>query len=324
MPDIGSDGGEVLGQQKSSDFFGTGSRVGDEELPIHLVSPRVGVFARLGSIWKHRGLLFSLVGKEIRVKYKNSFLGFAWSMLNPAMYILIYYIVFQKILRNGIPLFAIYLSTGLLVWNMFQAGVQSGTGSIVNGSALVKKVAFPREILALASVGAAFVFFLFQVVVLVTFLIIFHVAPALNYLWMLPFGLLAILIIASALSIFLSAINVYLRDMQHLVELLLLAWFWATPVVYTFLTLKVGLAHRGLTMWYLLNPVTPVVLLSQRALYARVSPMGTNHQIVHVLPNFSPGWFMQAVGIEIVVGAILFMGALYVFSRLEGNFAEEL
>ncbi len=311
-------------RQRDSDFPSDVSRFGGEELPIHLVSPRIGVFARLGSIWRHRGLLFSLIGKEIRVKYKNSFLGFAWSMLNPAMYILIYYIVFQKILRNGIPLFAIYLSTGLLVWNMFQSGVQGGTGSIVGGAGLVKKVAFPREILALASVGAAFVFFLFQVVVLIIFLVVFRVAPALSYLWMLPFGLLAVLIIASALAVFLSAVNVYLRDMQHLVELLLLAWFWATPVVYTFLTLKAGLAHHGLTTFYLLNPVTPIVLLSQRALYARVSPMGTNHQVVHVLANFSPSWFMHAIAIELVVGAILFMGALYVFSRLEGNFAEEL
>ena len=176
----------MLGQ-RDSDFPSDVSRFGGEELPIHLVSPRIGVFARLGSIWRHRGLLFSLIGKEIRVKYKNSFLGFAWSMLNPAMYILIYYIVFQKILRNGIPLFAIYLSTGLLVWNMFQSGVQGGTGSIVGGAGLVKKVAFPREILALASVGAAFVFFLFQVVVLIIFLVVFRVAPALSYLWMLPF-----------------------------------------------------------------------------------------------------------------------------------------
>jgi ABC-2 type transport system permease protein len=313
----------VLGQ-RDPDAKTVYARDDGGDLPIHLVSPRIGVFQRLSSIWKHRGLLFSLVGKEIRVKYKNSFLGFAWSMLNPAMYILIYYIVFQKILRNGIPLFAIYLSTGLLIWNMFQAGVQGGTGSIVGGAGLVKKVAFPREILALASVGAAFVFFLFQVVVLVIFLVIFRVAPALNYLWILPIGLLAILIIASALAVFLSAVNVYLRDMQHLVELLMLAWFWATPVVYTYLTLQVGLAHHGLTQLYLLNPVTPVVLLSQRALYAKLSPMGTNHQIVHVLPNFSPMWFLQAIGIELVVGAVLFLAALYVFSRLEGNFAEEL
>jgi ABC-2 type transport system permease protein len=175
----------VLGQ-RDPDAKTVYARDDGGDLPIHLVSPRIGVFQRLSSIWKHRGLLFSLVGKEIRVKYKNSFLGFAWSMLNPAMYILIYYIVFQKILRNGIPLFAIYLSTGLLIWNMFQAGVQGGTGSIVGGAGLVKKVAFPREILALASVGAAFVFFLFQVVVLVIFLVIFRVAPALNYLWILP------------------------------------------------------------------------------------------------------------------------------------------
>lgn len=291
---------------------------------IHLVSPRIGVFRRFVNIWRYRELLWSLVGKEIKVKYKNSVLGFAWSMLNPAMYILIYYVVFQKILRNGIPLFAIYLSAGLLVWNLFQTGVQGATSSIVGNAGLVKKVSFPREILALASVGAAFVFFLFQGVVLIVFLLVFRVGPTLSYLWMLPIALIALLIVASALAVFLSAINVYLRDVQHLVELLLLAWFWATPVVYSFTTLQKALSDHGLTTFYLLNPVTPVVLLFQRALYSRVAPMGTNHQVVHVLATFPPMFYLEAIGIEIVAGLILLFGALHVFSRLEGNFAEEL
>ncbi len=294
------------------------------ESQVHLVSPHVGVWRRVSNIWKYRELLFSLVGKEIRVKYKNSVLGFAWSMLNPAMYILIYYIVFQKILKNGIPLFAIYLSTGLLIWNLFQYGVQSATSSIVGNAGLVKKVSFPREILALASVGAAFVFFLFQSVVLIIFLVAFHVAPVLSFLWIIPFAMIALLLIASALAIFLSALNVYMRDVQHLVELVLLAWFWATPVVYTFQTLRSALHAHGLTTLYLLNPVTPIVMLFQRALYAKVSPVGTKGVVVHVLATFSPSWYVEAMGIEIVAGVLLFLGSLMVFSRLEGNFAEEL
>ncbi|MGC8481302.1 MAG: ABC transporter permease [Acidimicrobiales bacterium] len=291
---------------------------------IHLVSPKISVRRRLVNIWRYRELLSSLVRKEITVKYKNSVLGFAWSMLNPAMYILIYYVVFQKILKNGVPLYAIYIGVGLLVWNFFQTAVQGATGTIVDNAGLVKKVAFPREILSLASVGAALVFFFFQAIVLIVFLLIFQVVPAFSYLWILPFMLLGLILVASALAVLLSAANVYFRDVRHLVELLMLAWFWATPVVYTFQTLSSALQRHGLLPFYFLNPVTSVVLLFQRALYAKVSPVGTTGHVVHVLATMRPEWYMVSAAVEILVGALLFLGALAVFSRVEGNFAEEL
>jgi ABC-2 type transport system permease protein len=292
-------------------------------LAIKVVSPKIGVWSRLGNIWRYRDLLKGLVIKEIRVKYKDSALGFAWSLLNPAMFILIYYIVFQKILGNNVPLFAIYLATGLLCWNLFQAAVLGATGSVVNNSSLVKKVAFPREVLALASVGSAFIFFLFQAVVLAFFLIVFHVAPALGYIWLVPIALLALLVVASGLAILLSGINVYLRDMQHLMEILLQAWFWATPVVYPFELLAAKLADHHITWLYLANPVTPVVLVFQRVFYAKTDPV-TKSGVVHILPHFGPLWYLGILGVFLAFGVVLFLVALSVFGRLEGNFAEEL
>lgn len=295
-----------------------------ENLPIRVVSPKISIARRLANIWDFRELLVSMVRKELRIKYKNSVLGFVWSLLNPALYLVIYYIVFQKILKNQMPLYAIFLLSGLLVWNLFSNALSAATSTVVANSGIVKKVAFPREILALASVGAATVFFLLQATVLVLALLIFQVIPALSYLWLVPIALVALVFFASALSIALSAINVYLRDTQHLLELLLLAWFWASPVVYPFQELGVTLAKRHLLWAYFLNPVTVIVLTFQRALYAKVSPIGLNGKIIKILPAYSPTWFAVQLGIVLLVSALLFVGALAIFGRLEGNFAEEL
>lgn len=294
------------------------------DLPIRVVSPKISIVRRLLNIWAFRELLVSMVRKELRIKYKNSVLGFVWSLLNPALYLVIYYIVFQKILRNQMPLFAIFLLSGLLVWNLFSNALSAATSTVVANSGIVKKVAFPREILALSSVGAASIFFLLQAIVLVLALVIFQVAPALAYLWLVPLALIALVLFAAALSVALSAINVYLRDTQHLLELVLLAWFWATPIVYPFQEIGLTLAKKHLLWLYFLNPVTVIVLTFQRALYAKVSPLGLNNQVMHILPAYSPLWFAVQLLIVIGVSALMFLGALAIFGRLEGNFAEEL
>ncbi len=295
--------------------------------PMRVITPDASVWRRTLDIWLYRELVAGLVRKELKVKYKNSVLGFMWSMLNPAMYLGVYYFVFQIVLGSGIPLFAIYLLCGLLVWNMFQTAVSSATTAVVGNASIVKKVPFPREILALASVGAALVFLFLQGVVLVISLIAFHVAPAVTYLPLVALALVAIVVLAAALGVFLSAVNVYLRDVQHLIELVMVAWFWANPIVYPYQLIATRLSQHHLLWIYFLNPVTPVVLTFQRALYAKVSPISTVHghtNVVHILPTYGPEWYLALLLGVIVVSATLFIGALAVFGRLEGNFAEEL
>src|SRR3954471_10184728 len=141
---------------------------------VRVVAPRIPLSQRLRDIWRYRELFFGLVRKELKVKYKESVLGFLWSMLNPAMTLTVYYIVFQLILKNGIPYFAIYLACGVLVWNLYSTALPGATGSVVANASIVKKVAFPREVLALAAVGAALVHFFFQTIVLVIFLLVFR------------------------------------------------------------------------------------------------------------------------------------------------------
>jgi ABC-2 type transport system permease protein len=286
--------------------------------PTRVISSRVSVRRRLLDIWRYRELLVGLVRKELKVKYKNSILGFVWSMLNPALYLVVFYVVFQIVLKNGMPNFAIFLLSGLLVWNLFSTGLSAATGAVVGNAAIVKKVAFPREILAMAAVGASLVHFMLQGIVMILALIAFRYPPSPGYLAMVPLALLTLLLFTCALGVLLAAVNVYLRDTQHLLELALLAWFWATPIVYQYRLVSDRMGDR--TWLYRLNPITPIVLIFQRAIYVK-----TDAGAIHVLPvgvNFK--WYLgQLLGV-LVLSAVLFLIALRVFARLEGNFAEEL
>lgn len=299
-----------------------------------VVSSHVSVPKRVVEIWKSRQLLLNLVSTEIRVKYKNSFLGLVWSLLAPAMSLAVYSIVFGIALRNGIPEFVILLFSGLLVWNLFQTSVLTATGVIVNNAGLVKKVSFPREILALASVGSASVFFFFQACVMVIFLVALHWRPAFGEMFLLPIALVPLIVFCAAMSIFLAAVNVYLRDTQHLVEVVVgSAWFWACPIVYSFQrTVYPKLVAHHLfghnILWvYFLNPLTPLVMTFERVIYARTGPVRLNlpgNPAAQLLPSWGSWTYIELDAVVLGVSLLLLYGAMVVFGRLAGNFAEEL
>lgn len=291
--------------------------------PLTVVAPKRSLRDHVTGVWRYRELLGGLVRKELKVKYKNSALGFLWSMLNPAMYLAVFYVVFQLVLQNGIELFAIYLLSGLLVWNLFSMSLSAATSSIVANGPLVNKVWFPREILPLASVGANLVHFLLQSLVLVVALLGFTHGPDWAYVALLPLALLVLLVLAAACAVLLAAVNVYARDAQHLLELGLLAWFWMTPIVYPWFLTANQLNERGLPATLtLLNPVTPVVLVFQRAIYGRISSDGDT--FVRLLPDEGMLWYLRNLGIVGAGAVVLLIVALKVFGRLEGNFSEEL
>jgi ABC-2 type transport system permease protein len=221
------------------------------------------------------------------------------------------------------PNLVIYLFAGLLLWNLFQLGVLTGTGVVVNNAGIVKKVSFPREILALAAVGSACVFFFFQSIVMVIFMVILRAPPDPAYFPLLIVALIAGVILASGLAVLLSSINVYLRDTQHLIEVVLTAWFWACPIVYSYQTVEAKLGPRHLTWLYLANPMTPLILAFQRCLYNKPSAV-INGKLTLILPQHGYLWYAGLVGIVLVIGVVLFLVALATFGRLEGNFAEEL
>jgi ABC-type polysaccharide/polyol phosphate export permease len=286
--------------------------------PARVVRARPRVGERVARIWSYRELLVGMTRKELKVRYKNSVLGFAWSLVNPLLYLVVFYVAFQVILRSATPAFPLFLLSGLLIWNLFSTGLGGATGSIVGNSGLVNKVSFPREILPLAAVGAALVHFFLQGLVLVAALAVVRWDVAWAYIPLLPFALIGILLLAGALGILLSALNVYLRDTAHFLELALLAWFWMTPIVYPFMTL--GARGGWQTKIFMCNPVTPVVLVFQRALYAKL----TTDAGTKLLPDWSWGAYAGYLGVTFGVGIIVLAIGVAVFGRLEANFAEEL
>jgi ABC-2 type transport system permease protein len=238
-------------------------------------------------------------------------------MLNPALYLVVFYVVFTYFLPNQVPDFPVYLLSGLLPWTLFTTGLQGATVSVVGGANLVPKVAFPHEMLPLAAIRAQLVNFFFQVVVLVAFLLIFGYPMIHRGIVLLPLALTVLLLFTTALGMATSALNVRYRDTGHLVDLALLAWFWSTPIVYPASLVQDNL--EGAFSLYLLNPVANIVLAFQRGIYG-----GVSQEALQSLPAPGLTWY----GIRLlVVGAI--SGVLLYFSwrlffRRSGDFAEEL
>jgi ABC-2 type transport system permease protein len=163
-------------------------------------------------------------------------------------------------------------------------------------------------------VGAALVHFFLQLGVLVAALVLLRHPVGWEIMPLLPLALIDLILLAAGLCLLFSVANVYMRDMAHFVELALLAWFWVTPIVYPFTQLTKAL--HGHTVIALLNPVTPIVLVFQRALYGKFG---------HVIPpNLTFVWYLRNLAIVTVGVLVLLVVALRVFSRLEGNLAEEL
>lgn len=287
--------------------------------------PHFTVRGRARAVWGARSILFNLVRKEVKVKYKSSALGVAWSLLNPVLYLAVFSLVFSIVLSRGVPDFPVYLLSGLLAWSVFTNSVGSAARSVVENANLVSKVSFPREILPLASVGATLVDVLLQGMVLVVFMLITGRFVAGRNLLLLPLSMFALLTLTSGIGLWVAALNVRYRDTQHLLGLTLLAGFWLTPVVYPSALAYEQFAGTKLFGWlptlhlYLANPMAAIVEGYHRALYGVVAPDGTA-----VLMPVSLGWLAILVG-AVAAGAlvILFLAWRTFFLR-SGDFAEEL
>ncbi|HVC25130.1 MAG TPA: ABC transporter permease [Acidimicrobiales bacterium] len=307
---------------------GTPPRPSPRELPYRVVSSKVRLGVRVREIWESRELFVFLVRKELKVKYKSSVLGLLWSMLNPAVVLMVYYVVFKYVLKNPTPDFALYLFSGLLVWNLFATVLPGSSSTIVANAGIVKKVAFPREILPLSQVGTGVVFLFFQMIVMALFLLGFQYSPDWSYLPVALFALVDLIVLTAAFAIFLSAVNVYYRDVEHLVAVLLQAWFWGIPVVYNFNLVYTELVKLHSFHWlmdlYLIDPVTPLVLAFQRAFYGHVDVAVPSQAHYQVLAGYSAGFYLEMLLAVLVAGVLLLVGAMKVFGRIEGNFAEEL
>jgi ABC-2 type transport system permease protein len=269
-------------------------------------------------------LLAELVRKDLKVKYKNSALGFIWSLANPLLYLAVFTLVFTFFLVNGVDHFAVLFMAGFLVWNFFNLSTLTATGAVVGNANLVRKVRFPRIVLPLASVGFAGVHFVLQMLVFLVFLVPFYPEAFGPQLWLAVPALAVALAFTVAMSLLASALNVRYRDVEHLLEIALLAWFWLTPIVY-----RVALVQEQFSKapWlfkvYMANPMTAVVVAMQRAIY-RFPVVTADGKPLRILPEDGYAFYLRWLGVAAVISVVLLGIGLWTFRRLQADFAEEL
>ena len=251
-------------------------------------------------LYQYRELLKTNVQKEIRGKYKGSFLGVLWSFLNPLLMVLVYALVFPYIMRTNVDNYLIYLITGVIPWNFFTTCITTGCNCVWINGGIIKKVYFPREILPISVVAAGLINFLISCVIILLFVLFGGIGFSVQLLW-LPL----IAIIQSALSLgllfILSAINVYVRDIEYLVGFLLNLLFYATPILYT-----ADMFPESIRWVLYLNPMTTIIESYRNIFYYQQSPALTSLMIVFAVSFI-----------------ILIIGYL-IFKKLERGFAEEV
>lgn len=272
-----------------------------------------GASASLVEIWERRELLNRLVRREIRARYKDSALGLLWSLVRPIVSLLIYYLVIGRVLgaSRSIPDFAVYIFTGLTVWQLVSEILSTTTASMIANSGIIKKTHLPREIFPLAAVGAALFNFAMQFAILLVGALVIGGVPLDSRLLYLPMGLAVAVVWSTALGLVLSAANVYLRDIQYLVEVTLMVGMWASPIVYS-LSMVTEHIHGLALEIYLANPVTTVTLAFQRAIWLGGAEVPTASHLPERL------W------ISLAIGLVMLMVAQRVFQVLQRNLAQEL
>ncbi len=217
-------------------------------------------------IYEYRELLKTSVKKEIRGKYKNSFLGIIWSFLNPLLQILVYAIVFPLILRNTQENYVIFLCCGLIPWTFFSTGINRSAFTIIENGNIVKKVFFPREILPISVITSEMVNFVISTIIILAFVILGGLGLT-KYILFYPIVLFVQYLLVLGISFIISSITVYLRDIQHFIGVFLQLLFYAAPVVYAPQTIPDNFK------WILkYNPMTYIINAYRDIFYNQVKP----------------------------------------------------
>jgi ABC-2 type transport system permease protein len=273
---------------------------------------------RVREILKHRELLWLLTRRDLQVRYRGSALGFLWTLIRPLVMLLTYYLILGQVLgaAKGVPNFGIYVFSGLTIYVLFSESVGAAAGSIVNNAGLVKKIYLPREIFPLASVGGAIFLFAMQMIVLVGAVVLLRQWPDdFGLLYLIP-SILLVVVYSLALGLLLSALNVYLRDVQYITDILMTLLMWASPIVYSWQMVADVIARFGWPAWtlelYTDNPLTLAVLGFHRALWAGGTPADY------------PADLALRMGVAGLVGIGLLLLAHGLFQRMQGSLAQEL
>jgi lipopolysaccharide transport system permease protein len=251
----------------------------------------------------HRDLLSMLVARNIKIRYKESALGFLWTLLGPVFLILIYAFFMKVVMKFPIPMPV--LVSGIFVWQYLAMCLGDSSFAIIGNANLVKKACFPRLLLPLSIVLANFVNFLLSLLVMAVYLLI--VGPHFGSIAWLPLALITHLALCTGVSLGLCAMNVFLRDVQHLTGIFTMAWFFLTPVVYALSDVAPFIQKYPLLgPLYFMNPMAGILALYRTALLG--SP----------LPELS------LISLSMLVSVIIFVAGLAIFQKLQPRFADEL
>jgi len=278
-----------------------GSRTAAPAVPHIRVQPSKGwLELKLGEVWKYRELLYFLVWRDLKVRYKQTVLGAVWAILQPFLTMLVFSLFFGRLAKmpsEGVP-YPIFVYAALVPWTFFSSGLTRGSDSLVGSADLVKKVYFPRLAMPIARVTAGLVDFVLAFIVLLGMMAYYHMLPTRNVVWLPVFVLLSIAIVLGV-SFWLSALNVMFRDVQFITPFLAQFLLFATPVAYPSSLLPK--AWRGL---YGINPMVSVVEGFRWTL------LGTSMDLMPVLAVSAASAML-----------VLVSGAFY-FRRMERTFAD--
>lgn len=256
---------------------------------------------KVKELYHYREMIYSLVKRELRGKYKASVLGFFWTFLNPLLQMLVYLIVFSVIMRSGIEHFAIYLFVGLMPWNFFSMSITGGAACVVNQDNLIKKIYFPRIILPISYVTSMFINMLLTFVVVFVVLIVSGYGINLLAICFLPIVMVLEYIITLGLTMLFSALTVYLRDLEYVLGIVAMAWLYLTPIFYS-----AEQVPEQYLFLFNLNPMKPIIENYQQILYWKQIPTG------------------ETLGYATIFGVVILILGILIFEKLQKKFVEAL
>lgn len=285
----------------------------------------------LKELWRFRELLVAMVERELRIRYKNSVLGFFWSLLNPLVTVAVMTFVFKFLMNNGTDSFSAYVLAAYLPFMFFNMTLMDSAQSVLVALPVVKKVYFPREILPLASVIANFIHFALALVVFFVFLFGvwavsgFAVSPFTPWIAFLPVLLVVSLCLVTGLSLLISALNVFYEDIKYVLSVVLYLLFFLTPIMYfsetVFYALK-GKANGELIYFlYHLNPVATLSTVYRKVLLAdgKIAVISDGEQIF--VDPLGVNWLLFGITVAVSVGLLLY--GYRVFNKLKWRFVEK-
>ena len=255
--------------------------------------------ATLKEIWEYRTMIRSLVHRDLRGRYQASVLGFLWTFIVPLCQLLVYTLVFSVIMRSNVEKFYLYLFVALIPWNFFSACLTGGSSCVVQQVSLVNKIYFPREVVPVAYVTGAFVNMLYCEIVVFAVCIFSGVQFSLLGLLCLPLVMVIEYIFALGITMIMSAIDVYFRDLEHILGIIAMAWMFMTPIMY-----DLSMVPERLRPLFGLNPMTPIVTAYRDILYSGGVPK------------------LETLGIAAGMGILFLLIGFAVFGKLKRRFSE--